>query len=268
MARYWSDKDANGRLLTDGRVCLVIAPEDPNLPKQYTYGTNKDEVLEKLALTVETGQATIHKLRHDKPASSAAPAAPAATSAVTADEVARATADLSNPAKAGEGVKTLLRSQGVDVDAIKFREHTNLMARVAKDWEDAHQDPIWEDPRNQQLLMNTAVLKFGFQRKPCAEALDLAYEHLQEQNMIFAVAAPPVQPGGNPDSRTEVVSATSHRRRDLRATAPVVTAARPKYTRAQVDAMNSRELRDKLDNEPGFKELFNQYASTPVKKSA
>jgi hypothetical protein len=132
MARFWTDKDGNGKPLTDGRVCLVITSDEPNIPDIRTYGRDKDEVLDKLARTTETAQATINRLRKSSPASPQAGAAPPqphnaapATSRVSADEQAQATVDLSNPAKAPEALKTLLRAGGVDIDEAQ-RNHGGI----------------------------------------------------------------------------------------------------------------------------------------------
>ena len=270
MARRWDDKDANGNQLTDGRVCLVIEPDDPTLPAIRTYGRDKDEVLDKLAVTTETGQATIHRLRSAAPAQPS-PSKPAvvATRGITADEQARATADLSNPAKAPDAIKTLLRGAGVDVDQMRFREDTNRMALIAQEWERSHPGPIWSDARNQRLLIDTAVLHFNFRRNITAEALDAAHEYLVQRDMLFTSApSTEVPPDGNRDSRTDVRNATSYRAGELRAPAQVVGNKKAKYTRAEIDGMNTKVYREKLENEAGFAELVNQYAATPVGRTA
>lgn len=264
MARYWDDKDGNGKTLTDGRLCLVIESDDPNLPDIRTYGRDKEEVLDKVAKTAETAQAEIHRLRNARPAatpSRSAPEVPAsgAPSRLTADEQARATVDLSNPAKVGNALKTILRGEGFDIDAQRFRDDTKRMADVAQEWERQHPDRVWKDERNQRMLIDAAVLHFGFRQTMSATAIDSAYEYLAERNMLHEVpeVAPAVPPDGNSDSRT-ARNATSYRGNSLRGTPPAVVAPKPRYTRAQVDAMNSRVLRDKIENEPGFSEWYNK----------
>lgn len=260
MARYWDDKDGNGKKLTDGRVCLVIEPDDQSLPTIRTYGRDRDEVLEKVAKTAETAQAEISRLRR-APASAVVPATASAPARPTAGETAQATADLSNPAKAPEAIKTLLRTVGVDVDKLKLDEDARRISVIATEWERNTPD-FPRDPRNRRLLMNTAVLRFG-PANITADALTAAYTELLQHGMLFEPAAdvpatPVVQPGGNQDSRTPVVpvrTATSYRGTALRGIPPVVTNV-PRYTRAQVDAMNSRQLRDKIENEAGFKEWY------------
>lgn len=262
--RFWSETDANGKKLTDGRVCLVIKPDDASLPNIYTYGRDKEEVLEKVALTVETGQAEINRLRTT--ARAVAAPAPARTSnaiAITADEQARATADLSNPAKSPQAIKTLLRAAGVDLDAGQARHDADRMKTVAREWEIQHgSDRLWTDPRNQRLLMDCAVLHYGFRTNPTPEALDNAYNRLAQFSLLFEVEdqAVTVPPEGTPESRT-VRNATSYRANQLRTTPPVVVKDKPRYTRAQLDGMNSRVLRDKIDNEPGFREWYNEFAA-------
>lgn len=265
MARFWDDKDGSGKKLTDGRVCLVIEPDDPALPTIRTYGRDKDEVLEKVAHTAETGQAEIHRLRSAVSRTPAAPATPVTPAASrrspSADELVLATADLSNPAKSAQAVKTLLRGAGVDVDKMKFEEDTRVMADVAQEWERQHPDKLWSDPRNQKLLMDAAVFRFGFRHNMKAESLDEAYSYLLQYGMLFEVPADPapgVQPDGSQDSRTTVRTATSYRANALRTPAPVVVNKKPRYTRAEIDAMNSRVLREKIETEPGFKDWYDK----------
>jgi hypothetical protein len=270
MARYWSTKDGNGNELTDGRVCLVIESEDKTMPAIRTYGRDKDEVLDKLARTTETAQTEIHKLRNGARPASTSPtttATLAPSGRLTADETARATADLSNPAKSGEAIKTLLRDQGFDVDKNRLDQASRRVAAIGEEWEKQNPD-FPHDDRNQRLLIQTAALKVGFVNITAA-ALDAAYQELLDHEMLFDVEKPAVTvpPGGTPEPRT-VRNATSYQRRNVSGSAPRVEAPKPKYTREQVDAMNSRELRNKIENEPGFKELVDQYHNTPVRRTA
>jgi hypothetical protein len=70
---------------------------------------------------------------------------------------------------------------------------------------------------------------------------------------------PVAPPNGNSRSVDRPRGATSVRSNALRATAPVA-GQRPKYTRAEIDAMNSKVLREKIEGEPGFKELVASYS--------
>src|ERR1700678_1899183 len=102
MSRYFET-------VADGRLRLVIDPEDGSHP-QYTYGKDKEEILEKVANTVEHGSRTIAALKAQPARSTASSPAPpnAPRKTMTPDERMRATADLSNPAKAPEAVEALL----------------------------------------------------------------------------------------------------------------------------------------------------------------
>jgi len=267
--RYWDDKDAHGNKLTDGRVCLVIEPDDPTLPSIRTYGRDKDEVLDKVAKTAETAQATITRLRSSVPATPASPSpttAPPLTTRrrLTEAEQAQATADLSNPAKSPAALKALLGEAGFDIDQANLNQNARRVAAVAQEWEKSHPD-FPRSERNDRLLLNTAALKVGFQNITAA-ALDAAYQELLSLDMLFeadeAVPATTVPPNGNSDSRTvRPRSATSYRTNALRSAAPVARPDKPKYTRAEIDAMNSRVYRDKYEHEPGFKEIVNQLSA-------
>ncbi len=213
--RFWDDKDANGNKLTDGRVCLVI--QNPDMPEIRTYGKDKDEVLDKLANTAETAQLQISRMR--KTSSSAPPASPAArpTGAPPANapngDLVTAVADLANPQKAPQAIKTLLRAGGVDVDRQARADAARRMGDVAEQWEKEHPE-YPKDPRNDQILMNKALLLAGGPWRVTADIISAAFEELQRLEMLFEVAAT-VQPGGNPDSRT-VRNATTYRRNSLR----------------------------------------------------
>lgn len=254
--RFWDTNDANGKPITDGRICLVIRnDQDSTMPDVRIYGRDKEEVLDKAARTVETAQSEIHRLR-TKPAPPVA--APAPTPRVTADEQARATADLGDPSKSPDAVRVLLRAAGVDVDQMKLREDAERVANIAQNWEREHPD-FPHDPRNQRQLMNTAALRAGGMPNITTAILDAAYAELVRTGMLFEAAPESeetVLPDGSPEPRT-VRTATSYRSNALRTPVPVVQV-KPKYTRAQVDAMNSRQIREKIETEPGFSEWFNK----------
>lgn len=262
MARYWSDKDGNGQKLTDGRICLVIEPADPSLPTIRTYGKDEKEVLDKIANTAETAQAEIHRLRKAPPTphTSAPAASPATGARVSADEQARATVDLNNPAKAPDAIKTLLRAGGVDVDQDQREREGRRISALAAEWERENPDFPF-DPRNGRLLIDRAILKAGGYLKITKEHLSAAFQELQDSNMLFEPAPPQpgpsstVQPRGTEDSRT-VRTATTYRRNSLRSPEPIVSAPKPKYTPADIDKLTSKQLRDKIENEPGFREMY------------
>ena len=253
MARFWDDKDGNGNKLTDGRVCLVV--QNPDMPEIRTYGKDKDEVLDKLATTVETGQLQIHRMR--KAPANPPPARPTTAPAATPNngDLVTAVADLANPQKAPQAVKTLLRAAGVDVDRQARADAVRKMADVAEQWEKEHPE-YPKDPRNDQILMNKALLMAGGPLRVTAEIISAAFEELQRLEMFFEA----VQPGGSPDSRTvrEVKTATSYRRNTLRsaepAPAPRGESAQEAKWRTILEKGTGKALEDAIRNEPGFSE--------------
>jgi len=276
--RYWEN---NGQLRLDGRYCLVIDPEDGTHPIK-TYGRTKEEVLEKVAKTAEAAQQLINRQRS---AQQSRPAVPARTEvsrpapmvaparALTADEQMQATADLSNPAKAPQAIKMLLRASGLDVDRMKFDEDMRRAARVAQEWENRNPD-FPSDERNQQALMDKALLMVGGDFGRISSAIfDAAYNELLAQNRLFfdepvstSTVTPQMPPNGS--SATRIVrprGATSYRSTALRAQAPAARREQPRYTRAEVEAMSSREFREKMERETGFRDWYDRDFSSATR---
>jgi hypothetical protein len=258
--RFWDDKDGNGNKLTDGRVCLVI--QNPEMPEIRTYGKDKDEVLEKLATTTETAQLQISRMR--KTPANQPPARPttAPAAATPNGDLVTAVADMANPQKAPQAVKTLLRAAGVDVDRQARADAALRMGDVAEQWEREHPE-YPKDPRNDQILMNKALLMAGGPLRVTAEIISTAFEELQRLEMLFEVAATPVstvQPSGSSDSRTVrgVQTATSYRRNALRSAepppAPRGDSAKEARWRTILEHGNSAQQAEAIRNEPGYVE--------------
>lgn len=272
MSRRWENKEVPGRGV---KFCLVIDPEDGTHPIR-TYGWSVEEVLDKVAKTTETAQQVINRQRNAT-ATSATPtravavppndarsaAPPVPTPRISAEEQMQATSDLSNPSKSPQALRTLLRGVGVDVDKIKLDEDIRRITAIAQEWE-SH-NPDWpSSDKNNRLLLDKATLMVGFPNIT-SQTLDAAYRELSSRGMIFAIESddtppptPPDAPNGNSATRSEgqTRTATSYRSHSLRSDV-VVPAKKAPYTRAEVDAMTSRQLREKIETEPGFKEWYN-----------
>jgi hypothetical protein len=269
MARWWEN---NGEPLADGRLCLVVDPED-GTHKLRTYGRTKEEVLDKLSRSYEHGQRLIGKLRtspgETAPARAAVAAAPAPSTRLSADEQMTATFELSDPSKApGAIVRLVQHATGLNLNAMQAREEEQRIASVAEQWENEHPD-FHGSLTNRKLLLNTAVLHAGGIKNVTAEKLEDTYLSLLAQGAFTESteaqpnqSTPQVQPGENPDSRTAVRprGATTYRSSNLRATAPVASS-RPMYTKAQVDAMSADELAEKYNSEAGFADLVAKYSA-------
>lgn len=271
--RYWDNKEVAGR---GTKYCLVIDPEDGTNPIR-TYGWSESEVLDKVAKTAEAAQQLINRQRAAQQPPSSAAVLPAAAQVpasrpLTADDLMQATADLQNPAKSTDAIKTLLRGAGFDVDKNKFQEDMQRVAAVAQEWE--RRNPAFpSDDRNQRMLMDKAALLAGGVTNVTAQALDAAYAELLRFGMLFdapvlptpTTTTPQDAPDGNPGTRTErPSSATSYRRTALSSSASHVVPQEPLYTRAQIDQMTSAQLREKIEREPGFREWFDREFSMPA----
>lgn len=271
--RFWSNEDANGNQLTDGRICLVIRSDDnPDMPEIRTYGKDKDEVLDKVAKTAETAQGQIHRMRKTPPTvvgrPSLAPSAPQANDQRPTTDLVTAVADLSNPQKAPQAIKTLLKAAGVDVDQQAMQQRLRNAAVIAEKWQNERPD-YPADPRNDRIVMNIAARAAGGPGRITAEFLDAALEEAQRLELLHEPRAEarspksdlPVQPGGNPDSRT-VRSATSYRRNALRSPEPAPTprgdSAREARWRTILEKGTGKALEDAIRNEPGFVEWVEQ----------
>jgi hypothetical protein len=104
------------------------------------------------------------------------------------------------------------------------------------------------------------------------EIFDAAYRELASHRMLFdeeetpAPAnepsnepAPSNAPNGNPATRTDGLrAATSYRRTALNAPSQPVVNNQPKYTRAEVESLNSKQFREKMENEEGFKDWYDR----------
>lgn len=271
--RYWEN---DGKPIdASGRLCFVIDPED-GTGAIRTYGRTRDEVMEKLAKTAETGQAMINRQRMQPVVATPAAATPQPAAVkraeVTADEQMQATADLQNPAKAPAAIKTLMRAGGFDVDAQVRDEKLRRIKATGAAFETAHPETVWS-ARNSRILWDRAViLGGGHPLDVTRESMDMAYAELVRDGMLFDEEPPATieerNPTAQPDGSqpTRVVrprGATSYSRTALRATAPAARRE-PIYTRAQVDAMNRSEFEAKVLRVPAVLEWYNNERSAAV----
>jgi hypothetical protein len=199
---YWSETRWNGQPLQPGTVCLVTDLEDGTNPI-YTYGKDQQEILDKLARQNANAQLALAR-RAAQPTSSPTPAGagPTPTSPAaprrgpTPDQVMQATADLSNPAKAGAAVATLMQhATGVD----PIEQAKQAYADLAVKWEDAT-PAFFPHPGNRQLLGEKAIRMAG--NKPGMvtwQILQAAFEQLEAGGLLFER---PEEPNPNPNNQT------------------------------------------------------------------
>jgi hypothetical protein len=255
--------------LPDGRFRLVIDPEDGTQP-QYTYGKDKDEILEKVTRTAEHAARWIAPQKQNSssaplPKASSAERVAPARKPMTADEQMRATSDLSNPAKAPQAVASLVNeATGGALDRLKqFEEKerrqqaANALAETAARWASQHPE-FPRTPTNKKLLLDTAVLRVGIEAVT-EDVLQSVYQELLEGDYLQD-SDPAGQPDETPATRpARAREATSYRRTNLRATTPAPSTA-PKYTRAEIDKLPADELLKRYNSDPEFRRAVDTYS--------
>lgn len=270
MSRQWETRN-------DGRMCLVIDPEDGTHP-QRVYGKDKDEILEKVARTVEHSARHIAALKsaETKPAAGTAPGQPTPPAAprkvMTADEQMKLTQDLANPAKAPAAARALVdEATGgalteFEQDRIVRRRKAAVdrVANLAAVWSQTHPDfPM--HPVNQKMLIDTAALRVGFEQIT-EQTLTQVFLELMENGTLVPAQEDQEEPASGQPSESSAPrpargrESTSYRKNGLRAAPPAPAAPQAKYTRAQVDAMNSDQLAHLMRTEPGFGDLLASYS--------
>lgn len=266
MARTWLN---DGIPLSDGRLCLVIDPEDGTQPMRV-WGRTKEEILDKAAKTVEHGARTITQLRsqitprsESQPRSNGntpPPATPEKRPTLTAAEQMSLTADLSNPAKAPAALRKLLEHEtGLDLTKMRKQETLERIATIQAHW--SHSNPEFpKHPTNYKLLNDAATIRVGYENIT-ADVMDQVYSELSAAGLLVAAAdeddeppTPTVHPEENPVLRTVRPRGAASYRRTHASPAPTTASLQPKYTKAQIDNMSSAEIRRRMETESGFAE--------------
>lgn len=261
MSRRWENKE-------DGRLCLVIDSEDGTQP-QRVYGKDKDEVLEKVARTAEHAARWIAP---QKPSQARVAAAiptgqtSVARKPMTADEQMQRTADLQNPAKAPLAVRALMNeaTDGAMDEFEEFRQDkrrrisAERLASTAGAWANRHPE-FHRTELNKKLLCDGAVLRVGIENVT-EDVLQEVYLQLFESGYLQSESSPAGQPDETPANSPARSSATSYRRTALRANVPA-TSNKPRYTRAEVDALPADKMLEKYRTDPEFRRAVDTYAS-------
>lgn len=250
MKQGWSQTRPNGQPIEPGTFCWIIDLEDGTHPIP-TYGKTVEEVTEKLSNQNANAQAELAR-RSVKPAPGPSNDPPPARRQISADQVMQATADLTNPAKAGEAIATLLESStGVNVRTQAIKDF-GVLARA---WQ-AETPEFYAHPGNIELLGQRAVILAGGNPASVTRAhFDKALQVLSNSGMLFE--APPDdnhQPSNSfPDEsqvqRTERPRGTRFAT-GARSTSfqrqPAMTRT-PKYSEAEIRRMPIAQSRALID---------------------
>lgn len=258
MRAYWTETRPNGKPIEPGTVCRVIDLEDNTNPI-YVYGRDQAEVLEKIERQNAHAQVALSQARRQPVSQSANQIAvlPQARQ-ISPDQVMQATADLSNPAKAGEAITTLLEAHtGVDIR----QTAEEGFARRAMEWE-RDTPEFFAHAGNRQLVGSRARALAGGNAAAITKAhLTQAFEELLAQGMLFEGEQPPARNDNPPPTPSALPEETPVQRERPRGTRFATGADGlrlgvvdrqpgrgrfvPKYTREQIERMplaKSREL--------------------------
>jgi hypothetical protein len=279
MTGYWSDTRPNGQPVEAGTLCWVSDPENGEHPI-YTYGRDAQEIIHKLNRQNLNAQAALASRASAGPQASvprnghggergSAPMSPP-----SADDIARATVDLTNPAKSGAAVATLLKTAGVDAGRLAL----DAFARLAEEWAKEHPE-FYPHEGNKLHIARAAFAKAGGPGFVTKEILTEAFEECRVKRLLFdePIAgndhhAPQNDPPSNPqpvfpgESRVQL---TERQRGSRFATAARGTSFRPaqgvqprtpKYTEEQIRNMPMRKAEELIrSNDRDYHEACEYY---------
>lgn len=273
MRTYWSDTRLNGKPLEPGTLCYVIDAEDGTNPIAV-YGTSMEEVLAKVAKQNVNAQGALASRKPPVSAPAAQPVTPAKARVITPDDVMKATADLANPAKAGEAITTLLES-ATGIDPRKLALDT--FARMAEQWE-AETPEFHAHPGNKRLLTQEAVrLAGGKLAAVTKEHLTQALQLLAGQGILMEVPAddqPPTPSSTFPDeSQVQRVERPRGSRfatgaRSTNFQTRTGTTRTLKYTEEQIRAMPLSKSRQLIEsNDPDYAAACDHYFGSSARSA-
>lgn len=250
MKAYWTDARPNGSPIEGGTFCRVTDMEDGTDPI-YTYGKTKDEVFEKIERNNANAQVALTRAKTQL----AAVPAPAPR-VISGDEVIRATADLQNPAKAGQAITTLVESAtGVNIHKVAAQDFSTR----AKEWEREHPE-FYAHPGNIELVGREARSRAGGNVAGITkEMLTQSFEDLRARGVLFErshdsnPSNPQEFPVESPVQRerlrgTRVANGVNGLRLTPASVQPHATRRfEPKYTREQIEQMSIEKSRELIE---------------------
>jgi hypothetical protein len=271
MKAYWSDVRPNGQPVEPGTYCFVTDLEDGSHPIP-TYGRSQEEVLHKLALQNANAQLAIARrsMPSATPTPSPAPAPPPRR--FGPDEILRATANLSNPATAGEAVTTLFESEtGISPEKLILQN----FGAVAHQWELDHSE-FYPHSGNRRLMAQEAARMAGGLAHITAEHLTQAFLNLRARGDLFEAQSETPQPSppafpdesrsSAPSERPRPRFATGTRSTTFRSQPPARTL---KYSEEEILKMPISKSRRLIEtNDRDYAEACEAYFGSSAQASA
>ena len=271
MKAFWSDVRPNGQPVEPGTYCFITDLEDGSFPIAC-YGKTQEEVLQKLAHQNANAQMAIAR-RSTPPATASSAIPPPAARRIGPDEIMMATADLSNPAKAGQAVATLFEAEtGVSPERLMLQNYGNL----ANQWEADHPE-FFAHNGNRRLVTQEAAQLAGGLAQVTAEHLTQAFDHLRARGDLFEdgrAHTPTPQPSPTFPDETQVQR--PERPRPRFATGARSTAFRPqapartlKYSEEDIRTMPLSKSRRLIEqNDRDYAEACERYFGSSAQASA
>lgn len=206
MNVYWTTTRPNGNPIEPGTFACVTDPENGENPI-WTYGRTEAEVAEKMARTLGHAQATLARRApatgHEAGAQPAQPnpRAVAQPRSLSADDVMQATADLQNPARAGQAAARLVQHEtGLDLLEMAKKQYAVLYL----EWEREH-DEMAVHPSNRKHIGERAIRMAG--NKPALvtrEMLDASLEQCMAEGLIVLAETQTPEPPTALPAETQV----------------------------------------------------------------
>jgi hypothetical protein len=264
MAVTW---DNNGEPVNGFYIARLTFPD---APPQVFKGTSYKEVADNLLKAQEHASNAIRELKAGRTPEPAKPRRRAEAKPLTAGERMTIAAEITDPHKSAQAITRVVESVVGPVEVI--REAVNKMddeeeAREAHDAAAlfASSTPDWYPSQyNIETLAN--YMRYN-NYAPTSSNFEIAYGHLRAANLLQSrppesdeeeQTEEPPKPNGHGGKPPQTVrprgtlTATSIRASD---TSGSPRPARPKYTRAQIDGMSAATFKEKMNNEPGFREF-------------
>lgn len=261
MRAYWTQTRPNGKPIDEGTFCRVIDLEDGSNPI-FIYGKTEEEVFSKVERQLSDSQAHIQRLKKPTVLREAGTVELPEPRTFTADDIAKATADLDNPAKAGNAIVTLVEDQtGVNIRQLAVRN----FARLGQEWEREHPE-FFDHPGNRDLLARQATaLAGGKIAAVTKDHLTKAFDDLTARGMLFQGEARTAlhDEDPNPETLPAEIPVQRERPRGIVRTSIGANGTRlraanfrpgsmrtftPKYTKEQIESMplskSERLIRD------------------------
>jgi hypothetical protein len=244
MTMDWVTIRPNGKPVEPGTFCRMLDMEDGTNPIYY-YGKTEQEVNDKIALNNMHAQRALAR-RAEAPANGTAPVTPSQVvprRRMTADETMQATADLSNPAKAGDAVTRLVQdATGMDLRKMAM----DAFKALAAEWVAEHPDFYDCKPNKTLLARELGILVNGDVALITKEMMTQTFHRMIEAGDLVDLpeeTAPNVRPfpEETPVQRVETTrsgrNGTGTRSTNFRSLQTVQTRTL-KYTREQIDRMS------------------------------